>query len=446
MKVKEFVKSPYFRFFLLSVAYTLWVIWMQNYWLYFGLLIFAEIIFVKKVNWTFWKKRRLNNREPFWPELIDALLLAVIAAFFLRVYFFEAFLVPTSSMEKTICVGDYIMVNKLRYGPRIPNTPLSLPFIHNTVPLTNTFRSYVEWINLPYKRLKGFNKIKKNDVVVFNFPEGDTIVTNYKSSGETYYTLLRKYGRNYMNMNFKTLSRPVDKRENYIKRVIAIPGDTLLIEHGVAVINGKEEKQPPELQHNYFFISKKTLDSSFFKQLNISLYDVSYNEYNSIYEVPLTSTRLDSMKKIKAITGIRKYENLDPSNSRNQLFPFNNNFLWTEDNYGPVVIPGKNDSVHITTKNLPLYKRIIRVYEKNHLMVKEDSVFINGKYTEFYKFKMDYYFMMGDNRHNSNDSRYWGFVPEDHIIGKAMVIWLSLDYDKKGSDKILWDRMFKFIK
>lgn len=444
MDIKNLFKNPFLKFLLISSIYSLWVVWVDNFWLYFGLLIFAEAIFIKRINWIFWKNK--NNEKKIWPDLIDAFVLAVIAAFVLRVYFFEAYTIPTSSMEKSILVGDYIMVNKLRYGPRIPNTPISLPFTHNTVPFTKSFRSYVEWINLPYKRLKGFKKIKKFDVIVFNFPEGDTIILNSPWPGETYYTMVRKYGRNYVNKNFKVIYRPVDKRENYIKRVIGIPGDTVSIEHGIAKINSEKEKLPPLLQYNFFFMSKKNLDSSFFKQLNISLYDVGYNEYNSIYEVPLSKKDIEVMKENDDITGIRRYENLDPSASWSQLFPFDKNFFWTEDNYGPVIVPKKNDSVRITLNNLSLYKRIIEVYENNNLEIKEDSVYINGNKSDYYTFKMDYYFVLGDNRHNSNDSRFWGFVPEDHIIGKAMITWLSLDNNKQGFERIKWNRMLKKVK
>ncbi len=439
------LKNQYFKLSVASALYTLWVLWMENYWLLIGLLIVSDIQVTKLVNWTFWKKRK-EEKYKFSVEVLDAFILAAIAAFLLRVYCIEAYSIPTSSMEKTINVGDYYFVNKLRFGPRLPNTPLSMPFTHNTMPFTKATRSYVTWIRLPYKRLAGFSSIKNYDVMVFNFPEGDTILIDYPKPDETYYTLIRKYGREFVKNNYNYTTRPIDRREYYIKRCIGIPGDTVEIKHGTAFINGKKEKQPQNLQYNYFFIAEKDLDTSFFKKMNISLYDINYNDYNSIYEVPLTYKQLELIRENKKIKGIRKHESIDPVQSSFQIFPFNNNYMWTEDNYGPLIIPRKNRTIKITVRNLPLYKRIIAVYEKNKLETKGNSIYINNKLSNAYTFKMDYYFVLGDNRHNSNDSRFWGFVPEDHIIGKAMFVWLSLDRDKPVFKNIRWKKMFKFIR
>ncbi len=444
---KELFKNAYFRLLVTSVLYTLWVIWMDNLWLLMGLLFITDFFITKRVNWTFWKKRNHSQTgNNFGTDILDALVVAVAAAFFLKVYFIEAYTIPTSSMEKTICVGDYIFVNKLRYGPRLPNTPLSLPFTHNTIPFTRSARSYLTWIKLPYKRLPGFSDIKNFDVVVFNFPEGDTVLTNYPKENETYYTLIRKFGSEFVKSKFNYIVRPVDKRENYIKRCIGIPGDTIEIVHGIAFINGKKELQSPDIQYNYFFIGSNNLDSSFFRQLDISLYDINYNKYNSIYEVPLTTRNLSIMRDKPEVKGIRKHESIDPVYSGFQIFPFDKNYLWTEDNYGPLVVPEKGSTVHLSIENIPIYGRIISVYENNRLRMQNDSIFINGKYADMYTFKMNYYFMLGDNRHNSNDSRYWGFVPEDHIIGKAMFIWLSLDKDRPFLKNIRWNRIFKKVK
>ena len=413
----------------------------------FGLLILADFHTIKLVNWTFWKKRiEEGEKRKFTVEVLDAFIIAVVAAFLLRFFFIEAFSIPTSSMEKTINVGDYIFVNKLVYGPRLPNTPLSLPFTHNTVPFTKTRKSYLSWIHLPYKRLHGYGKIKTNDIVVFNFPEGDTVVLNYPKTDETYYTLSRKYGRKFVTDYFRISTRPVDKREYYIKRCIGTPGDTIEIVHGTAFINSIPEDQPPQLQYNYFFIAEDNPDSSIFTELNISLYDINYNEYNSIYEVPLTKDQLTQIRNFRKVKGIRKHESIDPIISNNQIFPYNGNYMWTEDNFGPLVVPKKNTTIKISVVNLPLYERIITAYEGNKLEIRDDSIFINNTFTDTYTFKMDYYFMLGDNRHNSNDSRYWGFVPEDHIIGKAFFVWLSFGSNKPEFKNIRWKNMFKFIR
>ncbi len=441
------LRNPLFRLFLLSVLYTLFVIWIENFWLLFGLLILADIHITKLVNWTFWKKRlKEGEKRKFIVEILDAFIIAAIAAFLLRFFMIEAFTIPTSSMEKTINVGDYIFVNKLRFGPRLPNTPLSMPFTHHTIPFTKTRKSYLAWLQLPYKRLAGFGKIRPFDVVVFNFPEGDSVVLNYPKSDETYYTLSRKYGGKFVTDYYKTIIRPVDKREFYIKRCIGTPGDTIEIIHGVAYINDKQEKQPPRLQYNYFFIAEGISDSSLFSEMDISLYDINYNEFNSIYEVPLTRDNLKLIRNNMKVKGIRKHESIDPIVSNYQIFPFSGKYMWTEDNFGPLIVPKKNTQVKISADNLPLYSRIISVYENNKLVQQGDSIYINGILTDSYTFKMDYYFMMGDNRHNSNDSRFWGFVPEDHIIGTAFFVWLSLDRNKPSFKKIRWKNMFKFIR
>ncbi len=440
-------RNPFFRLFVISVLYTLFVIWIENIWLLFGLLIIADIQITKWVNWTFWKKRlKEGEKRKFAIDVLDAFIIAAIAAFLLRFFMIEAFTIPTSSMEKTINVGDYIFVNKLRFGPRLPNTPLSLPFTHHTIPFTRTRKSYLTWLQLPYKRLAGYGKIRPYDVVVFNFPEGDTVVLNYPKTDETYYTLSRKYGSKFVTDFYTTIIRPVDKREYYIKRCMGTPGDTIEIIHGVAHINGIQEKQPARLQYNYFFIAEGMADSSLFSEMNISLYDINYNEFNSIYEVPLTNDKLTIIRNNNKIKGIRKHESIDPIVSNYQIFPFSSQYMWTEDNFGPLIVPEKNMTVKISSDNLPLYKRIITVYEKNNLFQKGDSIYINGTLTDSYTFKKDYYFMIGDNRHNSNDSRFWGFVPEDHIIGTAFFVWLSLDRNKHALKKIRWKNMFKFIR
>ena len=440
-------KNPFFKLFIATVIYTLFVVWFENYWFLIGLLILFDIYITKFVNWTFWKKReRAKRKRKFLSDLIDAFVVAAIFAYFLRLFFIEAFTIPTSSMEKTINVGDYIFVNKLSYGPRLPMTPLSLPFTHNTIPFTKTRKSYFTFFQLPYKRLHGFGRVHHSDLVVFNFPEGDTIIFDYPKIDETYYTLARRYGSDFLKKNYKIKTRPLDKREYYIKRCIGIPGDTVALIHGIAFINGKKEKQPPNLQYNYFFIADKDLDSSIFRDLNISLYDISYNEYNSIYEVPLTKGQLEDIRKYKQVKGIRRHESIDPMAINTQVFPFSSKYLWTEDNFGPVVIPEKNTTVEISVDNLPLYSRIISAYEHNKLVVTGDSIFINDTLSDKYTFKMDYYFMLGDNRHNSNDSRFWGFVPEDHIIGKAFFVWLSIDKNNQSKRKIRWENMFKFIR
>ncbi|MBN2612974.1 MAG: signal peptidase I [Bacteroidales bacterium] len=442
------LKKRLVKLFLSSVVFTGFVAWLENYWLLSGLLILVDFHVTNIVNWTFWRKRDKNvsRKKKLLNDVIDAFIIAAIVAFISKLFFIEAITVPTSSMEKTINVGDYIFVSKLNYGPRLPNTPLSLPFTHNTIPFTKTRKSYLSFLHLPYKRLLGLRKVKNNDIVVFNFPEGDTVVFDYPGTGETYYSLARKFGSDYITENYKIRVHPVDRKEYYIKRCIGIPGDTIEVVHGFAYVNGKREKQSAKLQYNYFFIADKSLDSTLFTNMDISLYDISYNEYNSIYELPVTRDKLSVIRDNPKVRGIRKHESLDPFAVNTQVFPFSNNFTWTEDNFGPVIVPKKNDTVKITADNLPLYSRIISVYEGNKLKVTGDSIFVNDSLTGTYTFKMDYYFMLGDNRHNSNDSRFWGFVPEDHIIGKAFFVWLSVERNNHSKKRIRWENMFKFIR
>ncbi|MBN2347494.1 MAG: signal peptidase I [Bacteroidales bacterium] len=437
-------KKTYIKFSAAVLVYSLFVLWLDNYWLFFGLIIIFDGFLTKFVNWTFWKKRLpAGKKHKFTTELLDALIMALIAALLIRIFVIEAYTIPTSSMEKTLLAGDYILVGKLKYGPRLPITPLSMPFSQNILPLAKT-KSYLEWIKMPYKRLNGLRKIKNYDVVVFNYPEGDTIVAEYPD--KSYYTLVRQYGRRFMLNNHTIITRPVDKKDNYIKRCIGIPGDTVKIIHGRAVINGVPEILPKTTQFNYFVKTEgSAADTQVFNQYQIALYDINYNDYNSIYEVPLTLSTYNIIKQKKIFTGIRRHENIDPSFSKYQIFPFDENFSWTEDNFGPVIVPEKNSIITLTPRNISIYERLISVYEKNHLEVRNDSIFINGTYNNSYRFKMDYYFMMGDNRHNSNDSRYWGFVPEDHIIGKALCVWLSIDKNKPPFKNIRWNKMFKFI-
>jgi signal peptidase I len=433
-------------FLLFTAGYTLFVHWCGNYWLLIGILILADLFLFRLIPWSSWKRNKTTGKRKLVPELLETVIIALVVAFLLRLFVIEAYMIPTSSMEKTINVGDYIFVNKLRYGPRMPITLFSVPFVHNTLPFSSR-PSYATWTELRYNRLKGYSSIRNFDVVVFNFPEGDTVVLNYTDKNETYYTLARKIGRDSLLGQHRILIRPVDKKENYIKRCIGIPGDTIRILHGKAYINRYKEQEPEKVQYNYFLLSSSgKLGHQLLDSLDISWYDVNYNEYNGIYEIPLTGRTWTIMQKSGLIKGIRRHESVDPAFTHQQVFPFDVNYLWTEDNMGPLIVPKKNLALPINPENISLYRRIISVYEKNDLRIEGQDIYINGKKSDQYTFQMDYYFMMGDNRHNSNDSRFWGFVPEDHIIGKAWLVWLSLDKDQSGMKKIRWNKMFKIIK
>ena len=442
-KIRTLFKNRYFNLGLSSLIYILMVIWIGNYWLLLGLAVIFDFYITRKVNWTFWKKR--GQKRTVLIEWVDAIVFAVIAALLIRMFLIEAYTIPTSSMEKTLMVGDYLFVSKVSYGPKMPNTPISFPFVHNTLPFSKKAKSYVEWPRWPYKRLAGLGSIKRNDVVVFNFPEGDTVVLQDPNS--SYYTLARFYGRDYLWQNFDIVYRPVDKRDNYIKRCVAIPGDTVRVVHGQLYVNGKEQVKIGERQYNYRIITNGgTINPKRFEELGIAKADQNYNPAESEYIIPLTEGMLDRIKDYGNIVKIERMENTDSTRMWQMIFPHNPSYPWTEDNFGPLWIPSKGATVGLNLDNLPLYERIIDVYENNDLAVRNGAIYINGKPSNSYTFKMDYYFMMGDTRHNSADSRFWGFVPEDHVVGKGSFIWLSLDKDRHFPFNIRWKRIFSGIR
>ena len=445
--MNNILRSKWFMFGLIGGLYLLWVIWLGNYWWLLGLIVIFDVYITQRVHWAFWKKKNPpDGRQTKVVEWIDAIIFAVIAATFIRLFFIEAYTIPTSSMEKSMMVGDYLFVSKVAYGPKMPNTPVAFPFVHHTMPFSTTARSFSTIIQNPYRRLKGFGHVKNDDVVVFNFPEGDTVALNMQD--RSYYDLVRTYGRDRVWSDKRVFGdiiyRPVDKQENYIKRCIAIPGDSLKIKQGQVYVNGKPQKEIPGIQ----FIYIVSIAGESFNKTALDKLDISPNEIeaaDSIYYMPLTQSSLEKMKQFSFVKSIKRYvkpaEMVDPS-----IFPSDAKFPWNLDNFGPIWIPKKGATISLTMENLPLYKRIIDVYEGNDLLIKDGQIFINGSPATTYTFKMDYYWMMGDNRYNSADSRFWGFVPEDHVVGKASFVWLSLDKNKSFPANIRWSRFFMKVK
>jgi signal peptidase I len=381
-------------------------------------------------------------------EWVDAIIFAVIAASIIRIFLIEAYTIPTSSMEKTLLVGDYLFVSKLTYGPKAPNTPLSFPFVHHTLPMTESTKSYLEWLYFPYYRFPGFKEVENMDVVVFNYPDGDTLSTKFQSNA-SYYQLVRQFGRDVVwnNKNYfgDIIARPVDKRENFIKRCIGIPGDKIEIIDRKVYINGKEEQNPGKRQFKYIVRT----DGSGFNPKLLQDIDITENintDNNGNFEITLSD---ESLEKIKGFANVKSIEpEIQPKGYWSpDIFPFDSTYKWNVDNYGPIIIPKKGMTVAINDSNICLYRRVIDVFEENQLEEKDGKIFINGKEANSYTFKLNYYWMMGDNRHNSADSRYWGFVPEDHIVGTAVFVWLSLDPNKTLLDgKIRFSKIFRVVK
>ncbi|MCX6306940.1 MAG: signal peptidase I [Bacteroidetes bacterium] len=381
-------------------------------------------------------------------EWVDAIIFAVIAASIIRIFLIEAYTIPTSSMEKTLLVGDYLFVSKLSFGPKVPNTPLAFPFVHHTLPLTESTKSYLEWIKLPYYRFPGMAAIKNMDVVVFNYPDGDTLSSKLQSNVD-YYQMVRMYGRDAVWNNKQyfgdIIARPVDKRENFIKRCIGIAGDSIRIIDRVVYINGKPEQNPGLRQFRYLVKTNGSpINQKNFEKLDIT--ETVSTDNNGTYELTLSEEAISKLKQYDNVVSIEPM--VIPKDTRDpNIFPYDSIYPWNVDNFGPVWIPKKGVTIPLTMQNICFYKRIIGVFEGNKLQVTDGKIFINGKESSSYTFKMNYYWMMGDNRHNSMDSRYWGFVPEDHVVGKAVFVWLSLDSNKSIFDgKIRWSKLLRIVK
>lgn len=369
------------------------------------------------MNLKFWEKKSAEKKQEKKKksaarEWFDAILFAVIAATLIRTFFIEAYTIPTGSMEKSLKVGDFLFVSKANYGARLPITPVAFPLVHHSMPIIGT-KAYWDGVQWKYRRLPGFSEIKRNDAVVFNWP---------MEADEPY-------------------NRPVDKRENYIKRCLAIAGDTLKIINSQVFVNGKAAEQPQFGLTTYYVRTDGTdFNPTVFEDMRIEAQRASADEYyfNLTTEEAATIKKWSNVKVLEPV--IRPVNQYEP-----QIFPQDPRFTWNEDNFGPLIVPKKGWTVQLDSTTIPLYLRAISVYENNKVQREGNSLIINGKRADTYTFKMDYYWMMGDNRHNSLDSRFWGFVPEDHIVGKALFIWMSWDSQGTFFDKIRWNRIFKGI-
>jgi signal peptidase I len=465
MNIKEILSNKWLKFGIAAIIYVLCVIWVDNYFWLLGLPVLFDIYITKKVHWAFWKKRGVKKQTKL-VEWVDALIFAVVAATLIRTFLIEAYTIPTSSMEKSLLVGDYLFVSKYHYGPRKPMTPISFPFAHHTLPLTSKTKSYTEWIKWNYDRMPGLQKINRFDPVVFNFPEGDTVVVEHQN--QSYYQIVRSEGRamqmedvqrgisrpigfyenrarQLLAKNYTIHVRPVDKRENYIKRCVGLPGDTLEIVNGILSVNGQPQLDIEGLQYKYIiYTNGQQINRRILKSLDISDEDLESSFVGSRQMIlPLTAEKVLEIKKLPLVDSIVRI--INTNDGSHYIFPHHATFAWNEDNFGKIIMPSKGTTIDLTLENLPLYQRLITLYEGHTLKIDGEKIVIDGSVVNTYTFAMDYYWMMGDSRHNSQDSRFWGFVPEDHIVGKAVFLWFSLDKDKSFFSKIRWNRVFNLI-
>jgi signal peptidase I, bacterial type len=438
MSLKEITRNRWFKLGIWALLYTAWVIWLGNYWWLFGLIIIFDLFITKKVKWLFWKKEyKEGEKHNAWLDWLDAIIFAVVFVTFINMFFFQAFKIPSSSMESTLYTGDHLFVSKLTYGPRVPQTPLTIPFTHN---VAFGKESYSTLIQNDYRRLKGFRSVERGDIVVFNFPNGDTVLT--KAPADDYYAWVRTSGREYtIDRLGPVIVRPMDKKDHYVKRCVAIAGDTLTVREGLVWVNGIQQETYPGLQLTYRVVTDgEKFSQRVVDQLGLNAKELYYDARMPGYPgMPLTADKLEKVKALSHVVEVTP--NLEVG-ADPEVFPFNGNG-WSRDEFGPLWIPSKGATVELTAENLPLYERIIRDYEHNTLEVTDGAVIINGEQAKEYTFKQDYYFMMGDNRHNSLDSRYWGFVPGDHIVGTPAIIWLSTDGNKTFPQSIRWRRFLK---
>ena len=481
---------PYVKFALYLIPYLAFLYWVESWW---GLIVVPfifDICFTKKIKWGWWKEPEVGPATRFIMSWVDAIVFALIGVYFLTQFFFQNFVIPSSSLEKTLLTGDYLLVSKLAYGPRIPQTPLTMPMTQHTLPIINC-KSYLEYPHWDYRRVKGLGNVEVNDIVVFNYPAGDTVAlaqqnqdyyrlayqigdqllgtqtadttslfpqtivipatasllpeTSYEEQQRIYnnvYAAGAAYMRQHPEEFGEITSRPTDRRENYVKRCVGLPGQTLQIKNDTVYLDGKPNPEPENVQYAYEVTFKQDLPDELKRELGITEEDLYAQRNGNTVWMPLTHKVRKQLEARKDIVASIARAVPDAG----WLYPQNMAKDWTTANYGPLWIPKKGETLRLTLANLPIYERPIRVYEGNSLVVRGGKIYINGKAADSYTFKMDYYWMQGDNRDNSADSRFWGFVPEDHIVGKPLFIWISLDPDYGLFDgKMRWSRFFKWV-
>ncbi|MFI3323933.1 MAG: signal peptidase I [Rikenellaceae bacterium] len=448
-KIKAIFANKWVGFSLASLLYILWfVVWTANLWFLLGLVVIYDLYIsrflyriIGKHNEALCKKSAIYNSVYEW---VNSIVFAVVVATLIHTYVFQLYVIPTSSMEKSLLVGDYLYVSKVAYGPKMPNTPVAFPFVHHTMPFSATKKSFSEAVKWPYNRLAGLKEVERGDVVVFNFPAGDTVLL--ENQAVTYYDVLRSYqgqfgeeqGREILFEDFTVVARPVDKRENYVKRCVAVGGDTIKIVDGQLFVNGTAEEQNEGRQFIYNVQTTSPLSAAVLEKLQVT---EAYGN-GSMYQMPLSDSKAQTVESLPNVIAVSKYI---ARGANDDIFPHDHRYGWNPDNFGELWIPQRGATVELTAENMPMYRRIISLYEGNDLREEEGRIYINGLETNTYTFAMNYYWMMGDNRHNSADSRFWGFVPEDHVVGRAAVVLTSLDAARSFPSNIRWNRLFKSV-
>ena len=482
-RIKNATRRQWIPFSAWIIALVLFSIWAWSAWTLILAPIFFDAYITKYVPWLFWKKVK-NPVVRKAMEWVDAIVFALIAVYFVNIFFFQNYQIPTSSLEKSLMVGDFLMVSKLSYGPRAPMTPLSFPLAQHTMPFVGG-KSYFERPQWRYRRLRGFGRVQRNDLVVFNFPAGDTVALNMQHTD--FYTLARRnpLGSAGVRADVRTYGevvfRPVDRRENYIKRAIGLPGETIELRNDSVFINGTFLPNTPLVQHNYIIQTDGTMISpQLFRQLGVNKDDyLHFDDFGrrtsasragdlsdwrsdsmariglqrrngqngrAYFNIPLTAEMVSALRTKPFVWDVVRTRELPGTTFF--YYPLNYETGWTRSDFGPLWIPKRGDTIWFNRGNLDFlvaaYERPIKNYEGNDFAFRNGRVYINGEVADYYVFRFDYYFMMGDNRHNSADSRNWGFVPEDHIVGRPVLIWLSLERDNPWfGGRIRWNRMFR---